>query len=377
MNLSKDGLVSVHTSWVCVSTAGLADILVTNGEEEEVSDHLKAADPLSSGECQAVRLEQGEEGSPCIITLLCTPQSGVAITSVLVVSQARTIEAYSLSGDYCGTGRGQEDPRWSTDGAEENSTFYRCHLELECPVASCEVKLLSLGGRVAVGIGLVVIGLQRLQATRCTGLGVDLQRVQTMMDEMGTTLSPGAQNLMEMVQFQQKNKADVLGGFLPLLMGGGALACLSKGSAPVGELGSEEAGPHTGPPPQSGTHPPPPPSVSGQGGILDCTSALLASPSGQQGPVSPDLLPVLQSVCGQVSQLRLHALTSAEKKKNGDREHRLCCGGVEEVLEKVVERRMQELERRLKEHVDLRLDALQQRLELALHQALAHAPHLQ
>uniref|UniRef100_A0A8C7YE01 Uncharacterized protein n=1 Tax=Oryzias sinensis TaxID=183150 RepID=A0A8C7YE01_9TELE len=33
---------------------------------------------------------------------------------------------------------------------------------------------------------------------------IDLQRVQGLVEEMGATLSPGAQNLMEMVQFQQQ-----------------------------------------------------------------------------------------------------------------------------------------------------------------------------
>lgn len=42
-------------------------------------------------------------------------------------------------------------------------------------------------------------------------------------------------------------------------------------------------------------------------------------PVGNRSPVSPDLLPVLQSVCGQVTQLRLDALTSAEKRTNGER----------------------------------------------------------
>ncbi|XP_026874449.2 ATPase PAAT isoform X3 [Electrophorus electricus] len=310
MNFSKDGLVSGHTSWVCSSKTELSDVLITN-QEDEGSDRSKDVGPPASGKCVPMRLEQTEERSPCVITFLCTPQSGVGITSVLVVSEARTIEVYSLSGDYCGTSRGEEDPRWHADGAEENTTFYRCRLVLECPVASCEVK----------------------------------------------------------------NKADVLGGLLPLLMGGGALACLAKGPAPVGQLGSEEAGQLVGPPPQSGTHPLP--SAGGQGRALDIAPAPVASLDGQQCPVSSDLLPVLQSVCGQVSQLRLHALTSAEAKRNGEREYHLCCGGVEEALEKVVERRMQELERRLKEHMDLRLDALQQRLELALHQAITHAPHPQ
>lgn len=68
-------------------------------------------------------------------------------------------------------------------------------------------QLLSLGGRSTVGIRHVVVGLRFSPGADfqpSPGAGVDLHRVQAMMQEMGATLSPGAQNLMEMVQFQQK-----------------------------------------------------------------------------------------------------------------------------------------------------------------------------
>jgi len=118
--------------------------------------------------------------------------------------------------------------------SEDERHFYRNHLVLESPAASCEVKvrkagnkitnkktdvcclrimcgvsvqLLSLGGRSSVAITHVGVGLETLkdrQGGPCVDPGIDLQRVQTMMEEMGTTLSPGAQNLMELVQCQQK-----------------------------------------------------------------------------------------------------------------------------------------------------------------------------
>ncbi|KAI4871921.1 hypothetical protein NFI96_021140 [Prochilodus magdalenae] len=550
--------------------------------------------------CEPVCLERAEEGSPCVLTLLCKPDSGAVIRSVDVVSEARTIEVYSLSGDYCGTCRGERDQRWhSGSSAEDKYVFYRSHLVLDTPVASCEVKdphrtptgpavlhqwaqdaahrtlptgrcpqdaatqdaatqdaatqdaahrtlptgrcptgrcptgrcpldgahwtvptgrcpqdaahrtlphrtlphtggrwsgefslvddsqsssdsvvsdpltpapptlthhhhvsvtavlrmihhphhtcsvvvlwgscslknrviqytekqmdyslylytyrvsytlsgadgvdkgwsytevvlmlwlirLLSLGGRSAVAVAQVAVGLRFLQTAQCplsTSPGIDLQQVQAMMEQMGTTLSPGAQNLMDMVQFQQKNKADVLGGFLPLLMGGGALACLAKGSpfspgaAAVGETVPGGSGSPASQNPESETCLPPSP--SNQSGVPDAVSALLAAQAGQRSPVSPDLLPVLQSVCGQVTQLRLDAVNSPEKRRNGERDDHLCCGGLEKALERVVEKRMEELEKRLKEHMDLRLDALQKSLELALQQALVHSPNSQ
>lgn len=69
------------------------------------------------------------------------------------------------------------------------------------------VQLLSFGGRSSVAITHVSVGLETLkerQGGMALDPGIDLQRVQAMMEEMGTTLSPGAQNLMELVQSQQK-----------------------------------------------------------------------------------------------------------------------------------------------------------------------------
>lgn len=82
-------------------------------------------------------------------------------------------------------------------------------------------------------------------------------------------------------------------------MGGGALACMTKGAKEAGDVSS--GGHHVGT------------LSSNQSGVPG------GGPGGNQSPVSPDLLPVLQSVCGQVTQLRLDALTSPEKKTNGER----------------------------------------------------------
>lgn len=65
-------------------------------------------------------------------------------------------------------------------------------------------QLLSLAGRSSVLVCRVIVGLQKLQACPARGPGIDMQQVQCLVEEMGTSLSPGAQNLMEMVQFQQK-----------------------------------------------------------------------------------------------------------------------------------------------------------------------------
>ncbi|XP_077062063.1 ATPase PAAT [Siphateles boraxobius] len=360
MTSSTGSLISARSSWLCSSQIQLSDIL-TITQENRPNDNSR----FDHDRCKAVCLERAEEGSPCVVTLLCSHSSKTVISSLQLVCEARTIEVYSLSGEYCGTCRGEEVHR-SLDGSEDERHFYRNHLVLESPAASCEVKLLSLCGRSSVAITHVGVGLETLkdrQGGSSVDPGIDLQRVQTMMEEMGTTLSPGAQNLMELVQCQQKNKSDMLNGFIPLLMGGGALGCLSRGGG-----ASDATGVESGPSPPSGLEQ----LLSTSNQMPRAMSALLSS---ETGTINPDLLPMLQSVCGQVTQLRLEEATSPERRKNGEREGHMCCGGFEKVLETVVEKRMDEMERRLKEHLDLRLDALQQRLEITLQQALSHKQH--
>lgn len=352
MNSSKDGLISVYSSWLCTSQNQLSDILTTT-QDIRLRDHCKNED-YAFDRCKAICLERAEGDSPCVITLQCLPNSASLISSVQVVSEGRTIEVYSGSGEYCGTCRGEEVQRSFSNGPEEMRTYYNNLLVLESPATSCEVKLLSFGGRSSVTIIHVGVALETLKEKQ-GGLtmdpGIDLQRVQAMMQDMGTTLSPGAQNLMELVQSQQKNKSDMLSGFIPLLMGGGVLSCLSQG-------GGVSSTPPTGPEQ--------PLSTKSQNQIPSVMST---------GPINPELLPMLQSVCGQVTQLRLEEATSP--KRNGEREGHMCCGGFEKILEQVVEKRMEEMERRLKEHLDLRLDALQQSLETTLQQALSQMPHHQ
>lgn len=65
-------------------------------------------------------------------------------------------------------------------------------------------QLLSLAGRSSVLVFRVIIGLQQLQPGPARGPGIDMQQVQCLVEELGTSLSPGAQNLMEMVHFQQQ-----------------------------------------------------------------------------------------------------------------------------------------------------------------------------
>ncbi|XP_008285359.1 ATPase PAAT [Stegastes partitus] len=383
--------VKSEAAWVC-HTEGrhLTDVLLPvhisdkDEDEEELRQETNHGGP--------VLLQQMEEGSPCVLTLHCS-SSSAAISRLLVISEARTLEVYDQTGEYCGTVRGVKEDGIQPDSADRGP-FYRKQLILEHPSSACEVKLLSLAGRNSVLVCRVVVGLQSLQPGPARGPGIDMQQVQCLVEEMGTNLSPGAQNLMDMVQFQQKNQTGSLGGFLPLLMGGGGFAALARGvnvstaaaiSQPADSSPSDGSiTPANGAPtlqngrmsesstPSSSPDLPLPSdnannnSGGDNGGpfshaqLADMMSHFLTGQGhGRMLTSDPDLLPMLQSVCGQVTQLRLDDAAAEKKLRNGSWE-----------LDAAMERRLDEMERRLKEHMDRRLDALEQKLEKVLLSAL-------
>lgn len=52
--------------------------------------------------------------------------------------------------------------------------------------------------------------LQQAEPGPAPGPGIDMQQVQGLVNQMGASLSPGAQNLMDMVQFQQQVRGSEL-----------------------------------------------------------------------------------------------------------------------------------------------------------------------
>ncbi|XP_061782774.1 ATPase PAAT [Nerophis lumbriciformis] len=329
--------VKSEGAWLCQPEGRcLADVVlavdVTTTDEDDVPVTRWGAPVL---------LERVDEDSPCVLTVTCSPASPAAISRLLLVSEARTMEVYLQTGEYGGTVRGE---RWDQVQHPDRGPFYRKQLTLEEGSSSCDVKLLSLGNRGSVMLCGVVVGLQPLQP-RPPGDAIDMQRVQSLVEEMGTGLSPGAQNLMDMVRLQHKEQTGALHDFLPLLMGRGFLSALTGGGH------APQMAPRK-PPPDDSAHPDGPERQVVEGGELAGVMShfLKGREHGQVPSPAPDLLPVLQRVCGQVTQLRLD-----EETRNDTR---------------AMERRLEEMERRLKEHMDLRLDALEHKLEKTLLAAL-------
>ncbi|XP_035468052.1 ATPase PAAT isoform X1 [Scophthalmus maximus] len=388
-SIMVDIAVKSGAAWVCQAQGRqLADVLlpvhIADKEEE-----LSQSQGDKTNRCSPVLLEQTEDGSPCVLTIHCSPGSPAAIGRLLVVSEARTMELYDQTGEYCGTVRGERDHGVQQD-SEDRGPFYRKQLILELPSAACEVKLLSLAGRSSLLVCRIVVGLQpplQQQPGPVRGPGIDMEQVQCLVEEMGTSLSPGAQNLMEMVHYQQKNQTGSLGGFLPLLMGSGAFSILARGAnASPGAVSSQTQSAESTPPASvisaadeapltenRATSASSPDSLlsgvntnnAGQvshAHLAQMMSHFLKGQHGQALTSGPELLPMLQSVCGQVTQLRLDDAAVVEREK------KLSNGSWE--LDSAMERRLEEMEKRLKEHVDRRLDALEQKLEQALLSAL-------
>ncbi|MGH0156521.1 UNVERIFIED_CONTAM: hypothetical protein FKN15_031713 [Acipenser sinensis] len=323
------------------------------------------------------------------------------IAFLQVVSEARIIEVYSDT-EYGGTCRGEKVSSLQINGVNESISLYKKRVHLKCPVTSCEVKLLSLGRKNRVGVNNVLLGVKPVKrpvSFPSGGTSIDLERVQTMVESMGTKLSPGAQHLMDMVQFQQKNQQDNLGGCLGLLMGNRQFAALGKenaGSRPTPDINAQTAedfelaggsldhnsassleaevtaggvlttenlqhpfGVDNGVPPANQ--------------ITDMVSSYLHNQTKQkQNTISVDMLPFLQSVCGQVKQLRIEdgaqkseAVQRSKPSPELEKEH-MCCSSLEKVLEKQMER----MEKRLMHCIDQRLNALEESLERKVQSAL-------
>ncbi|KAL6095342.1 uncharacterized protein ACO6RY_16565 [Pungitius sinensis] len=388
-----DIAVKSGAAWTCLTPGHLlAQVLlpVHVGDSEDGGEEPPQPEGDDTNWGGPVLLEQTEEGSPCVLTLRCPPCSPTAISRLLVVSEARTMEAYDQTGEYCATIRGERDDGVQTDSSDRGP-FYKKQLILEPPSSACEVKLLSLGGRSSVLVCRVIVGLQRSPPCAPRGAGIDMQQVQCLVQEMGTSLSPGAQNLMDMVHLQQKNQSSSLGGFLPLLMGGGVFSALAQGAnispgavsdqqqpadsrPPLGSIRPSDEGHRATSDGSTSTSSPEQLLPGGDTKITACAHtggpashaqlAEMMSRLLQGGGPGPELLPVLHGLCGQVTKLRLDDAAA-----QAEREQMMRNGSWE--LDPAMERRLEEMEKRLKEHVDRRLDALEQKLEKALLGALS------
>uniref|UniRef100_A0A8B9QKS7 Chromosome 10 open reading frame 88 n=1 Tax=Apteryx owenii TaxID=8824 RepID=A0A8B9QKS7_APTOW len=363
--------------------------------------------PCSSDSEAAVveRPAGGGDEAPCVLRLECEPPGCEEMVSVAVVSEARHMEVY-VGEEYCGTGRG-ETHLFYFSSKTEKVTLYKKYLKLECPTASCRVKLLSIGEKQRVVISKIIVQVKTVSAKLATdfpslGSSIDLNRVQTIMESMGSKLSPGAQQLMDMVRFQQKNSlplGDKLNWIFeknsdfedehPVdgLHGAAIQTSLDLSSTeplPVINCSSSEAvyedlkinlDLNTQIPERENT--------SDSGGlatrqnILDhrndfkVMGSLLMQEQTSENPNIAnlrELLPFLQNLCRQVNHLRLKDGNKHFEKNIVTKEEGIQSVGVEQqpicsYLEKIISKNMDLMEKKLMDYIDRQIQTLQTHID--------------
>ncbi|XP_027384328.1 uncharacterized protein C10orf88-like isoform X4 [Bos indicus x Bos taurus] len=185
--------------------------LTPDGLGDRDADWEELLAPPASGQDHVIlkRNLNGQDENPCFLHLRCDPHGGEEIVSIGILSSARNMEVY-LGEEYCGTSRGKNVCNVLDNSEHEKITLYKKCLKLESSTHACKIKLLSFGEKNCVFISKVVVHVRPVLAHSSAGsptLGsrIDLERVQTIMESMGSKLSPGAQQLMNMVRFQQQN----------------------------------------------------------------------------------------------------------------------------------------------------------------------------
>ncbi|XP_061562553.1 ATPase PAAT isoform X2 [Phycodurus eques] len=195
--------VKIGAAWQCRPEGRrLADVVQAFDDGDGDEEH-EPRQRLGDGGVLLERAD-GAAAGPCVLTLSCGP---AAISRLTLVSEARTMEVYLPTGEYCATVRGDEQDHVRHG---DRGPFYRKQLSLEGAPSSCDVKLLSLSGRSSVLLCGAVVGLRPPRPGPAReGGAVDLRRVRSLVDEMGAGLSPGAQSLMDKVRLQQKVNGNI------------------------------------------------------------------------------------------------------------------------------------------------------------------------
>ncbi|XP_039336671.1 ATPase PAAT isoform X2 [Mauremys reevesii] len=370
--------------------------------------HGKVASQSAARENSVVleRCLNDEKETPCLLYLQCDPHGSEEIVCVGILSEARNMEVY-VGEEYCGTGRGQTVCTIQND-RNDKVTLYKKYLKLEYSTTSCRIKLLSIGERQRVLITKIVVQVKSVSAKSASdlpslGSSVDLDRVQTMVESMGSKLSPGAQQLMNMVRLQQKNSFP-LGDKLQCIFGkkesvfgdkhtidglhnAAAFRGLNQSSNAPFPLKSclttetifEDLKTHTDVNTQ----------IPGRENIPDLErlktmqqntplpgndfKVMLSSFMQEQASVNPNmpssglLLPFLQNLCSQVNHLQLDDGNKRFEKSTVAKGEGIQTVGMEQpicsYLEKVISKNMELMEKKLMDYIDLSMQKLQEHID--------------
>ncbi|XP_004838830.1 uncharacterized protein C10orf88 homolog [Heterocephalus glaber] len=338
-------------------------------------------------------------GNPCFLYLRCDPKGEEEIDSVGLLSSARNMEVY-VGEEYCGTSRGSSVCT-ILDGSEHDKIIlYKKYLKLETSTHACKIKLLSFGEKQCVFIGKVVVHMRPISANSspgCPALGsrIDLDKVQTMMESMGSKLSPGAQQLMNMVRFQQQNcisigeqLQSVLGttGFTRMITlqssTSGALDKLSSTPFPFRTgLTSSKMTENLKAFIDKSTQPLDEENTTNheckivpqnhcllENDLKNAVSSFLPKKASDNSNMSnSELLPFLQNLCSQVNHLRVGHTAKSQEHTSKPREGIVGVTMEEQpicsYLEKILSKNMELMEKKLMDYIDQRIYKLQEHID--------------
>lgn len=338
--------------------------------------------------------------NPCFIYLKCGPNGGEEILSVGILSSARNMEVY-LGEEYCGTSRGKNVCTVLDNSEQEKILLYKKYLKLESPTHACKIKLLSFGEKQCVLISKVVVHLRPRSAnpspsSPALGSRIDLDNIQTIMESMGSKLSPGAQQLMDMIRFQQQNCLPI-GDQLQAVLGTTGhkhlIALQSSPSSGVLDQASSTPFPfRTGLTPSAitenlkalidkSTQPSRegsttnhnechlmPQNHSLESDLKNAVSSFLPKKaSGSSSVPNSELLPFLQNLCSQVNHLRVGHNARWQENISKPREGTVSVPMEEQpvcsYLEKILSKNMEVMEKKLMNHIDERIYQLQEHID--------------
>ncbi|XP_078500119.1 ATPase PAAT [Lissotriton helveticus] len=371
--------VSCGSPWTCVSA--LSSVLRVRRGPEEVgceSDDLVLL----------ARAADEEDENSCCLFIECDPRSGEEIISLLLESQARTIEVYAEE-EYLGTSRGEVVCTVPSSSSDEVVTLYRTSLKLESSEPVCKVKLLSLGGRLQVLIKAISVGVTAARPRRLQNFptpDIDLECVRSLVE--GSQLSSGAQQLMSMVQNQQRNhfpfgeqllcflrKPDMPapGGLrqvdglnIPSDFGSShrSFACKSglTGSQLYQDSGTASSASEPGA--KTLIHGD---SLTPRGDFKEIVSSFIQRSAAKDTDMSShNLLPFLHSLCGEMNHLRIEEQGQesqrSQSEKSATRVERDYSGTCL-FLEDLITKQMGAMEKRLLDHIDNRINRLQEQMD--------------
>ncbi|XP_066211744.1 ATPase PAAT-like [Saccopteryx leptura] len=341
-----------------------------------------------------------QDESPCFLYLRCDPNGGEEIVSVGILSSARNMEVY-VGEEYCGTSRGQNACNVLENSEHEKITLYKKYLKLESSTHACKIKLLSFGEKQCVLVSKVVVQVRPVSAhsssSPAAGSRVDLERVQTIMESMGSKLSPGAQQLMSMVRVQQQH-CRPLGEQLQSLLGNAAYQRVIDlwSSSASGAFPRSSSTPfpfRTGltsgaltqdlkayvdesaqPPGGGNVTKPEEYKIVPQNHSLPESDLKKAAPSSfpkragdSSGRPDSELLPLLQNLCGHIN--RLHVGPSPEwpgplpKPSEGVVGAAMGEQPVCSYLEKILSKNMELMEKKLTDYIDQQVQKLQAHID--------------